>query len=880
MDGFVGLCSDAGGNPPGVVFDRMRKRRRVLSAMMRNRSSVRYLVAPHGYGKSVVAYDYAASICSLERSWWVDAGDSRFLRDLDAGRVPSALLAEAGRSACLVVFDDLPFLDSERAERFSKACAELVERGWEVVATALPSCDRSRAIGCDLTLIGPAELALDEDEACDASPPGTAVRTGRARTVPALAWGSPAARRRFVSKVVSEALPRDLSLAIMALLLLQKGSLTSAVALCGFPSETVFLDLAPVHTYLGIEARSGRFEACELDPEELSDAFLSKLPDVVPDGPFGMDSWAAKVADLLLADRRAERACDVVRAMCSSSARASWLSERQRSLALSGCFLPARRLEESLESACCDLLAWGAWAKAVLGDEGAFAEAKRAVKDPGTSECGRMLACLLLFDAPSPADSKKAGDLLARLLPCGKSLPKEQFLECEDACRRALSRAEEDPGDGDGLALAKASWLSAVCCDLRKGSARSLSRARAQVERALSDDGARFGDVAAAMLHAVLRSLERLKAVGPLTEQARRVESSLPGLVAETVLAADRCGRRVGYLEASLVRDSGVPLESLAERGASQRVLAEIAGIVEDVGRQRAAWRRSSGAGEGAPSILPAAAPAFSRASFDVVPELRADLLGGVAVRLGSRKVDSKALRRQSVRTLLALLVLARGRELSVERVERALWPDSTPERARNNFYSTWSHLRRALTLDSGACPYLARLQHSCRLEASFASSDVIELESICAGIGEGRFDAASVPGLVRRAESLYRGELLPGESRNPVIVRHRAEIRARYVDALVLLSGRMLAEREPALALGIARKAVMHGSSREDVYEALMRAQAAMGQRTSAMASFMECRKMLNDDLGIDPSARLASLYERLLGEDDPGTGQMRLPI
>ncbi|MCQ4882332.1 hypothetical protein NE624_18815, partial [Alistipes onderdonkii] len=72
--------------------------------------------------------------------------------------------------------------------------------------------------------------------------------------------------------------------------------------------------------------------------------------------------------------------------------------------------------------------------------------------------------------------------------------------------------------------------------------------------------------------------------------------------------------------------------------------------------------------------------------------------------------------RRQKVKTLLTLLVLNRGREFPRDRLVGIMWPASETDSARKNFYSVWSHLRRALSGPSGACPYLVRQQNGCRL--------------------------------------------------------------------------------------------------------------------------------------------------------------------
>ena len=74
---------------------------------------------------------------------------------------------------------------------------------------------------------------------------------------------------------------------------------------------------------------------------------------------------------------------------------------------------------------------------------------------------------------------------------------------------------------------------------------------------------------------------------------------------------------------------------------------------------------------------------------------------------MGDEPVDPQRFRRQKARTLLALLVLNHGKEITRDRLVRALWPESQLEAARKNFYSIWSQLRRVLATPEGTCPYL-----------------------------------------------------------------------------------------------------------------------------------------------------------------------------
>ena len=93
-----------------------------------------------------------------------------------------------------------------------------------------------------------------------------------------------------------------------------------------------------------------------------------------------------------------------------------------------------------------------------------------------------------------------------------------------------------------------------------------------------------------------------------------------------------------------------------------------------------------------------------------------------------------------------------------------------------------------------------------------------------------------------------------------------RNEYRTRLVDALVAATVSAVDTETPQWGIWFARSAVARDETREDAYVALMRAQIAAGQRTAAMMTYLKCRRVLADRLGIDPSPETTALYESLL--------------
>ena len=93
-----------------------------------------------------------------------------------------------------------------------------------------------------------------------------------------------------------------------------------------------------------------------------------------------------------------------------------------------------------------------------------------------------------------------------------------------------------------------------------------------------------------------------------------------------------------------------------------------------------------------------------------------------------------------------------------------------------------------------------------------------------------------------------------------------RLKYRARRIDAYVSAALRLVDAGEADTALWFAEVAADACPGREDAAFALMRAQAASGQRVQAMETYRLCAKHLAEELGIDPGDRMREMYCELL--------------
>ncbi|WP_447002038.1 BTAD domain-containing putative transcriptional regulator [Saccharothrix isguenensis] len=242
---------------------------------------------------------------------------------------------------------------------------------------------------------------------------------------------------------------------------------------------------------------------------------------------------------------------------------------------------------------------------------------------------------------------------------------------------------------------------------------------------------------------------------------------------------------------------------------------------------------------------------------------LSAELLGPVRVFLGGAEVDLGAARRRAV---FAVLALRAGQPVPLDDLVDAVWGGEPPANAEASIYTYISGLRKLLEPHRSARSTPAVLVstgsgYSLRLGPE--STDVARFEahrrraaSMAAGAAVKELDEAL---------ALWRGEALAG-----VPGRFARAQRAR-LDELRLVT----VERRAELALELGRHAEVVSDLttpaaehplREGLRALLMTALHGAGRHAEALEVFRDTRRLLVDQLGIEPGAELLAAYQRLL--------------
>ncbi len=246
-------------------------------------------------------------------------------------------------------------------------------------------------------------------------------------------------------------------------------------------------------------------------------------------------------------------------------------------------------------------------------------------------------------------------------------------------------------------------------------------------------------------------------------------------------------------------------------------------------------------------------------------------MFGGFELQQGSITVQDNDWHKRKSRSLFAALVLCRGKDISREVLFERFWPDMDIDRARDNFYVTWSNMKRTLAMLGEPGLFVKNRNGICRVDSRWVVSDVDEFEAITAQVVmlDVKTQQREILELYRRLQFIYRGELLGGNLYDDWFSRTRVVYHDAFLEAMSRASAIALSIGDIPLALWFARKAIECDETREELFCALMKAQIAANQRSSALETFHRCRTYLADELGLDPSAETMDLYNDLLMMD-----------
>ena len=213
----------------------------------------------------------------------------------------------------------------------------------------------------------------------------------------------------------------------------------------------------------------------------------------------------------------------------------------------------------------------------------------------------------------------------------------------------------------------------------------------------------------------------------------------------------------------------------------------------------------------------------------------------GAAVQLSAPKL----------RTLLALLLVNRGRPVSVDRIADALWGRTPPRSAANLVQGYIRDLRRRLGAHE-----ITTVPGGYRLDVMRGSVDAERFEDL---VRARRYE---------QALALWHGAALEEWAEDPWARATAVRLEEMRLSAMeARLAQEVDAGRESVLA-EIAALVEEH-PLRERIRILLVKALYAAGRQADALASYAQARRYLAEEVGLEPGPELRAVEAAVLAQD-----------
>ena len=238
-------------------------------------------------------------------------------------------------------------------------------------------------------------------------------------------------------------------------------------------------------------------------------------------------------------------------------------------------------------------------------------------------------------------------------------------------------------------------------------------------------------------------------------------------------------------------------------------------------------------------------------------------LLGPIQVMLDGQLITG--FKSNKVRALLAYLAVEADKPHRRETLAGLLWPDWSEREALGNLRYTLSDLRRAIEDRAADPPFLIISRDS--IQFNTASDHRLDVTSLTQSLES---KTASIENQEKNLD-LYRGDFLEGFSLDdsPAFDEWTLLTRERLARQ-TLVSLHSLADcyeerGDYEKVQSLAWRQLELEPWDETAHQQLMRVLALSGQRGAALAQYESCRKLLDEELSVEPSEETKELYGKI---------------
>ncbi|MDM8530355.1 tetratricopeptide repeat protein [Anaerolineales bacterium HSG25] len=250
---------------------------------------------------------------------------------------------------------------------------------------------------------------------------------------------------------------------------------------------------------------------------------------------------------------------------------------------------------------------------------------------------------------------------------------------------------------------------------------------------------------------------------------------------------------------------------------------------------------------------------------------LEISLLGGLTIKKDGQPITEFTYRKEQA---LFVYLAYTGQPYSRETLAELMWHDRTPKQSQSNLRNLLTKLRRLfnpyLTITRQLVSFNTDCHH--RLDVTEFQN---QIDQTRVQLSQGGQLTRSVANRLGQALNLYRGEFLAGfyirKSPNfeNWVIFERERLHKQAMTGLHQLTEFYLQRQQYEDGLTYTRRLLALDPLDEVAQTHSMQLLAYMGQRETALAQFQNYCRLLDEELGVEPSSQLSELYQQVRDGD-----------
>jgi len=244
-------------------------------------------------------------------------------------------------------------------------------------------------------------------------------------------------------------------------------------------------------------------------------------------------------------------------------------------------------------------------------------------------------------------------------------------------------------------------------------------------------------------------------------------------------------------------------------------------------------------------------------------------LFGQLSIEDDSRRVGPTDLGGTRPKQVLEILLAARGRRVTTDRLTDLVWGDDRPQDAVGSLQTFVSSLRRHLDPDRERAHALVVTEHEAyRCATELVALDLDRFDELLER--SGREPTREARRSLEEALALVRGEVLEDEPYSTWAADLRGTYQGRILGAHLDAAEAALAELDFAAALRHTETAATLDRFSERAQRITILALYALGRQHDALARYRAFRALLDEELGLEPTPETRAVEGAILRQQD----------